>query len=211
MARRADDHFMTPRRIGKPRVDQRKAGDRFHFVQQVEAPGDREPAQGEGEKQGQQQRQPEYGDREAQQRQGANQGILPFVAHNPRQHANGDPDHQREAEGEDTQLHRGREYLFKLLGDRLPVDAGDAKIPVQHALKPEPPGVPQRGALQRRVRRKIAQAKTDKRQQKERNQQQQQATQGKNNHGFCTSSSFSRETPAKEALPNGLSTRPFMS
>jgi hypothetical protein len=82
---------MAPRRVGKPCVDQRKTGDRFHFIQQIEAPGDRKPAQGQGEKQGQQQRQPEDGNRKAQQRQGADQGIGPFVAHNARQHTDGDP------------------------------------------------------------------------------------------------------------------------
>ena len=62
---------------------------------------------------------------------------MPFVAHNARQHTYGDPDHQREAEGEDTELHGGGKDLFKLLGNQLTVDAGNAEIPVQHALKPE--------------------------------------------------------------------------
>ena len=138
---------MTPRRIREPCVDQRKAGDRFHFIEQVEAPGNRKPAQGEGEEQGQQQRQPEDGNRKAQQRQGADQGIWPLIAHDPRQHTDGDPDHQRKTEGEDTELHGSGKDLFKLFGNQLSVDAGNAEIPVQHPLKPEEPGVPQGGAL----------------------------------------------------------------
>ncbi|SLR84674.1 Uncharacterised protein [Klebsiella pneumoniae] len=61
------------------------------------------------------------------------------------------------------------------------------------------------------MRGEIAQAETDKGQKKEGDQQQQQTAQGKNNHGFFTSSVFSRDTPANEALPKGLSTRPFIS
>ena len=38
-----------------------------------------------------------------------------------------------------------------------------------------------------------------------------EAAKGENDHGFCTFSSFSRDTPANEALPNGLSTSPFIS
>ena len=211
MAYGADDHLMAPRRVRQPGVNQRKTGHRFHLVQQVEAPGDREPAEGQREKERQQQRQPEHGNREAEQREGADQRIGPLVAHYPRQHTDGDTHQQREAKCEDTQLHGGRKNLFQLFRNQLAVNAGDTEVPVQQSAEPELPGVPQRGALQRGVGRKIAQAEADEGQEKEGDQQQQQAAQGKNNHGFFTSSFFSRETPAKEALPNGLSIRPFIS
>ena len=211
MAQGADNHLMPPHGIGQPRVDNGKARHRFNRIEQVKTARNREPAHCQREEKRQQQRQPEDRDGEAEQGEGADELILPFVAIYPGQHAHGDPDHQGKPEGQNAQLHRGRENLFQLLGNQLPVNAGHAEIPVQQPVKPEEPGIPQRRSLERGVGREIAQAKADKVQEKERHQQQKEPAQGKNNHGFFTSCSFSRDTPANEALPNGLSTRPLIS
>ena len=207
----ADDHLMAPRRVRKPGVDQRETGDVFHLIQQIEATGDRKPAEGQGKEEGQEQRQPEDRDRETDQRDGADQGIGPFIAHYAGDHPHRNAYQQGKAEGEYAQLHGRRENLAQLLRNQLAVNAGDAEIPVQHPFKPEQPRIPQGSALQWGMRGEIAQAETDKGQKKEGDQQQQQTAQGKNNHGFFTSSVFSRDTPANEALPKGLSTRPFIS
>ncbi|MNR54656.1 hypothetical protein D3C85_1748850 [compost metagenome] len=59
MAQGADDHLVTPDGVRKPGVDNGKASDSFDGVEQIETPGDRQPAQRQGEEQRKQQRQPE--------------------------------------------------------------------------------------------------------------------------------------------------------
>ena len=119
---------------------------------------------------------PEDRDREAEQGEGADKLILPFIAVDPGQHAHGNANHQGKAEGQNAQLHRGREHLFQLLGNQLSVNAGHAEIPVQQPVKPEEPGIPQGRPLERGVGREIAQAEADKVQEKERHQQQKEPT-----------------------------------
>ncbi|KGQ06061.1 hypothetical protein BBAD15_g8615 [Beauveria bassiana D1-5] len=111
MAQGADDHFATVRGVREPRIYQRKAGDGLHFIQQVKAPGHREPAQGQREEQRQQQRQPEDRNRKTYQRQGADQLILPLIAHDTCQHPDRNAYQQRQAKGQNAQLHGRREYI----------------------------------------------------------------------------------------------------
>ncbi|KAI3490079.1 hypothetical protein L1887_45536 [Cichorium endivia] len=176
MAHGADDHLMAPHRIGQPRVNDGKTRHRFNRIEQVKATRNRQPAHRQREEQRQQQRQPEYRDGEAEQGEGADKLILPFVAIDPGQHTHRDTDHQGKAEGQNAQLHRGRENLFQLIGNQLAVNAGHAEIPVQQPVKPEQPGIPQRRPLERGVGREIAQAEADKVQEKERHQQQKEPT-----------------------------------
>ncbi|MNV68986.1 hypothetical protein D3C71_1618650 [compost metagenome] len=123
------------------------------------------------EKQHQQQCQPENRHRKAQQRKGADGGVLPFASHHTGNNAQRNADKQRQSEGQQAQLHSGRKHFAQLFADCLAINAGDAKIPVQQADKVKLVGIQQGSAVQRRPRCEIAEAKADQCQEEQGDQQ----------------------------------------
>ena len=118
--------------VGEQRVDGHESGDAVEIIVQRDAPGDRRPAEIEGE--GEDQHQAPDEDRQGIARHGHahDHMVEGRIALHPRQHAGGKAEDDREEHGADRELERRREEVEELRQDRAMGDQRDAEIAVQH-------------------------------------------------------------------------------
>ncbi len=147
------------------RVDQRETGDVFHLIQQIEATGDRKPAEGQEKKRVRSSASQKTG---IEKPTSATALIRYRAIYCALRRRSSPPEclSAGQSRRRGCTAHGRRENLAQLLRNQLAVNAGDAEIPVQHPFKPEQPRIPQGSALQWGMRGEIAQAETDKGQKK---------------------------------------------
>ncbi len=206
----ADDHLMAPRRVRKPGVDQRETGDVFHPHTADRSDQRPEASRGSGKRRGSGAAPARRPGSRTDQRNGADQGIGPFIAHYAAIIPTGRPISRAKPK---ARMHSSMvagntsrncsEISWPLMLETPKSQCSTPSNQNSHAFHGKRPAVGHEG--------EIAQAETDKGQKKEGDQQRSRRRRVKIIMASSPLRYFPAIRPANEALPKGLSTRPFIS